>query len=51
MSDALQRIRRFKRRSLFDHHDMTIKYYNRTQDIAQETLKECGLEEQERNES
>lgn len=45
LTKALQRIRRFKRRSLFGRHDKTIKYYNQTQDIAQETLKECGLEE------
>ena len=42
---ALERIRRFKRRSLFDHHDNTVKYYNQIQDIAQNALKECGLEE------
>lgn len=41
---ALQAIRKHKRRAMSDHHDNTIKYYNRTQNIAQDALKELGCE-------
>lgn len=42
---ALVSIRTYKRRALSDHHDITVRHYNKIQDLAQDTLRALGIDE------